>query len=223
MTKIAIVEDDDKLRGELEIFLEKHGYTVEGITEFENVIQAILQSKANLVLLDINLPTTDGEYVCREIRKVSNVPIIMMTSRESELDELISLHNGADDYVTKPFNIHILTAKIAAILKRTMQGGIEQNKIDCGQFILNISKSCIETEDRQIELTKNELRMLHYLVKKRGQIVSREEMMEYLWDSENFIDDNTLTVNMTRLRAKLEELQLKERLQTKRGQGYVFV
>lgn len=223
MPKIVIVEDDAKLRNELEIFLKKHGYEAEGIIDFEDITHTVLQKKADLILLDINLPTTDGEYVCREIRKISNVPIMMITSRESELDELISLHNGADDYVTKPFNIHILTAKIATILKRTMQTGIEQNKLDCGQFMLNISKSCIEMEGKQIELTKNELRILHFLAKRRGQIVSREEIMEYLWDSENFIDDNTLTVNMTRLRAKLEEIQLKDLLQTKRGQGYIFL
>ena len=146
----------------------------------------------------------------------------MITSRDSELDELISLNYGADDYITKPFNLQILLAKIATILRRTTVGSSNQNKIDCGDFILNISKSLIEKEDKKIELTKNELKILHELVQKRGEIVSRDAIMEYLWDSESFIDDNTLTVNVTRLRNKLAELGLKELIETKRGQGYML-
>ncbi len=146
----------------------------------------------------------------------------MITSRDSELDELISLNYGADDYITKPFNLQILLAKIATILRRTTAGSSNQNKIDCGEFILNISKSLIEKDEQKIELTKNELKILHELVQKRGEIVSRDTIMEYLWDSESFIDDNTLTVNVTRLRNKLAELGLKELLETKRGQGYML-
>lgn len=222
MKKILIVEDDKKLRNELKIFLEKNGYQVLTIEKFDNSIQDIMNKKVDLILLDINLPYLDGEYICKEIRKTSNVPIIMVTSRESELDELISLNNGADQYVTKPYNIQILLAKIAGLIKRNENTGINQNKIDCKNFILNISKSTIEKEERQIELTKNELKILHFLVLKRGQIVSRDEIINYLWDSESFIDDNTLTVNMTRLRSKLEEIGLKDIIETKRGQGYIL-
>ena len=146
----------------------------------------------------------------------------MVTSRDSELDELISLNNGADQYVTKPYNLQILLAKIAGLLKRTENTAINQNKIDCREFILNISKSMIEKEEKQIELTKNELKILHFLVLRKGQIVSRDEIINYLWDSESFIDDNTLTVNMTRLRTKLEEVGLKDIIETKRGQGYIL-
>ena len=136
---------------------------------------------------------------------------------------MISLNNGADQYVTKPFNILILLAKISGLLRRTQEyANINQNKIDCKDFILNISKSVIEKDDTIIELTKNELKILHYLVLKQGQIVSRDEIINYLWDSESFIDDNTLTVNMTRLRGKLEEIGIKDKIQTKRGQGYIF-
>lgn len=222
MKKILIVEDDQKLRNELKIYLEKNGYEALTIEKFDNSIQEILNKKADLILLDINLPYLDGEYICKEIRKTSNVPIIMVTSRDSELDELISLNNGADQYVTKPYNLQILLAKIAGLLKRTENTGINQNKIDCKEFILNISKSIIEKEEKQIELTKNELKILHFLVLRKGQIVSRDEIINYLWDSESFIDDNTLTVNMTRLRTKLEEIGLKDIIETKRGQGYIL-
>lgn len=222
MSKILIVEDDEKLRKELKIFLEKNGYEVKILEKFENAIQDILKENADLILLDINLPYTDGEYICKEIRKVSDLPIIMVTSRNSEIDELISLNNGADQYVVKPYNVQILLAKIAGLLKRTQNVESNQNKINCNDFILNISKSCIERGEEQKELTKNELKILHYLALKMGQIVSRDEIINYLWDSESFIDDNTLTVNMTRLRTKLDEIGLQNRIETKRGQGYML-
>lgn len=222
MSKILIVEDDEKLRKELKIFLEKNGYEVKILEEFENAIQDILKENADLILLDINLPYTDGEYICKEVRKVSDLPIIMVTSRNSEIDELISLNNGADQYVVKPYNVQILLAKIAGLLKRSQNTESNQNKINCNDFILNISKSCIERENEQKELTKNELKILHYLALRRGQIVSRDEIINYLWDSESFIDDNTLTVNMTRLRTKLDEIGLQDRIETKRGQGYML-
>ena len=132
------------------------------------------------------------------------------------------MNYGADHYVTKPFNIQILLAKIASVLRRSKKIETMHDKIDCNEFILNISKSLIEKEDKKIELTKNELRILHFLVQKRGKIVSREEIIEYLWDSESFIDDNTLTVNMTRLKNKLDEIGLKDLIKTKRGQGYIL-
>ena len=222
MYKILIVEDDKKLREELEIFLNKNGYKTKILEDFSNTIEDILNEKADLVLLDINLPKFDGEYILKEIRKVSEVPIIIITSRDNEMDELLSMNYGADHYVTKPFNIQILLAKIASVLRRSTILETSSNKIDCHEFILNISKSLIEKDDEKIELTKNELKILHFLVQRRGKIVSREEIMEYLWDSESFIDDNTLTVNMTRLRNKLDQLGLKELIETKRGQGYIL-
>ena len=146
----------------------------------------------------------------------------MVTSRDSEIDELISLNNGADQYVTKPYNIQILLAKISGLLKRTKNLEINQNKLNCDKFVLNISKSIIEKEDRRMELTKNELKILHFLALNRGKIVSRDEIINYLWDSESFIDDNTLTVNMARLRTKLDELGVRDSIVTKRGQGYML-
>lgn len=223
MQKILIVEDDEKLRDELEIFLNKNGYQAQSLKTFENEITDILNINPDLVLLDINLPNIDGEYICKEIRKQSQMPIIIVTSRDNELDELLSINYGADHYITKPFNIQILLAKIASLLRRTNMLGESQEKIDAKDFILNTSKSTLEKNGKIIELTRNEFKILKYLVQNREKIVSREDIMECLWDSESFIDDNTLTVNITRLRNKLEELHLKELLITKRGQGYMLL
>lgn len=172
-------------------------------------------------MLDINLPETDGEYICKEIRKKSNMGIIIITSRDNEIDELLSINYGADHYITKPFNIQILLAKISSLLRRTNNNEIN-DKIDAKDFILNISNSTIEKENKIIELTKNEYKILKYLIENRGKIVSRDSIMEELWESESFIDDNTLSVNITRLRNKLEELNLKELIETRRGQGYIL-
>ena len=222
MQKILIVEDDKKLRKELETFLSKNGFDVKGLEKFDNTIEDILKEKADLVLLDINLPYVDGEFVCKEIRKVSNVPIIMVTSRDNEIDELMSLNNGADQYVTKPYNIQILLAKINGLLRRNKNSGRNLEKIDCDGFVLNIAERAIEKDNKKIELTKNEYNILYYLSTHKGKVVSRDEIMDYLWESEEFIDDNTLSVNIKRLRNKLEELELMDKIETRRGQGYIL-
>lgn len=222
MQKILIIEDDEKLRKELKVFLNKNGYQAETIEKFDNTIQDIIDRKPDLILLDINLPNIDGQYICKEIRKQSEMAIIIITSRDNEIDELISINYGADQYITKPFNLQILLAKIAFLLRRTIKETQNQEKIDCREFIISLSKSTIIKEKREIELTKNEFKILHHLVQNRGKIVSREEIMESLWDNECFIDDNTLTVNITRLRNKLKELDLKEIIETRRGQGYIL-
>ncbi|MBP3502875.1 MAG: response regulator transcription factor [Clostridia bacterium] len=222
MQKVLIVEDDEKLRNELEIFLNNNGYQAESLKTFDNTINDILEINSNLILLDINLPSADGEYICKEIRKQSDMGIIIVTSRDNELDELLSINYGADHYITKPFNIQILLAKINSLLRRTNSNNEAKEKINAKDFILNISNSTIEKNDKIIELTKNEYKILKYLIENRGKIVSREDIMDSLWESESFIDDNTLSVNVTRLRNKLEELDLKELIETKRGQGYIL-
>ncbi len=222
MKKILIVEDEAKLRDELKVFLDKNGYDAYILESFKNTIQDILNFNADLVLLDINLPNFDGEYILKEVRKVSEVPIIIITSRDNEMDELISMNYGADHYVTKPFNIQILLAKIASVLRRTNKASSNLDKINCNEFILNVSQSLIEKNEEHINLTKNELKIIHYLVQNRGKIISRDEIMQYLWESEEFIDDNTLTVNMTRLKNKLDKIGCKDLIETKRGQGYML-
>lgn len=222
MQKILIIEDDEKLRNELETFLNKNGFVATSLKKFDNAVEDILNEKADLLLLDINLPYTDGEFICKEIRKTSNVPIIMVTSRDSEMDELLSLNYGADQYVTKPYNIQILLAKIVGLLKRNQNAGNNPDKIDCGEFVLNTAGRIIEKEDNKVELTKNEYKILEYLVIHRQQVISRDEIMDYLWESEEFVDDNTLNVNIKRLRMKLEELGLTDQIETRRGQGYLL-
>lgn len=221
MQKILIIEDDEKIRSESETFLNKNGYETKAIVNLENTIEDALNEKADLILLDINLPYADGEYICKEIRKNSDVPIIMVTSRDSEIDELISLNYGADQYVTKPYNIQILLAKIAGLLKRN-QSNNTNDKIELEKFILNTSSRYVENGDKKIELTKNEYNIIYYLSLRKGKLVSRDEIMDYLWESENFIDDNTLSVNIKRIRDKLEEIGAKDSIETRRGQGYIL-
>ena len=216
MQKILIVEDDEKLRNELKIFLEKNGYKVEVLETFKNTIEHILNIKPDIVLLDINLPNVDGQYVCKEIRKTSNMGIIMVTSRDSEIDELLSINYGADHYITKPYNIQILLAKIASLLRRTNASGEISDKIDAKDFIINTSNSTIEKQGKIIELTKNEYKILKYLGQYRGKMVSREEIMDCLWETESFIDDNTLTVNITRLRNKFRRVKFKRIVRNKK-------
>ncbi len=222
MQKILIVEDDEKLRCELEIFLNNNGYQAECLKKFDNTIHDILEINPNLILLDINLPGVDGEYICKEIRKQSDMGIIAVTSRDNELDELVSINYGADHYITKPFNIHILLAKVNSLLRRTNSNSEPKNKIDAKDFILNIFNSTIIKDDKIIDLTKNEYKILKYFIENREKIVSREDIMDVLWENDCFVDDNTLSVNITRLRSKLEELGLKDIIETKRGQGYML-
>lgn len=222
MKRILIIEDDEKLRCELETFLNKNGFVATSLNKFDNAVEDILNEKVDLLLLDINLPYTDGEFICKEIRKTSNVPIIMVTSRDNEMDELLSLNYGADQYVTKPYNIQILLAKIVGLLKRNQNAGNNPDKIDCGEFVLNTAGKIIEKEDNKVELTKNEYKILEYLVLHRQQVISRDEIMDYLWESEEFVDDNTLNVNIKRLRTKLTALGLIDQIETRRGQGYLL-
>ncbi|MBS1339570.1 MAG: response regulator transcription factor [Clostridia bacterium] len=222
MSKILIIEDEKKIREELVRFLQNNGFEAVGLTNFDNAVEDILKENADLILLDINLPYTNGQYICKEIRKKSNVPIIMVTSRNTEIDELMSLNYGADQYVTKPYNIQILLAKITGLLKRTQNTETNQEQIKCEKFILNISQNTIETNNKKVELTKNEFKIIYYLTLNKNKIVPREDIINYLWESESFIDDNTLTVNMKRLRDKLEELGLEDLIETKRGLGYIL-
>ena len=222
MSKIMIIEDEVTIREELKVFLTRYGYEVLVPDDFSNIIDYVKSKNPNLILLDINLPIFDGYYICREIRKFSEVPIIIVTSRDSDVDELMSMNLGADDFITKPYNTQILLARIESILKRVYRNSTVQDVLEYGDMKLNLSNGTIIYNDKVIELTKNELKILSYLIKNRGKIVSRESLINYLWNCEMFIDDNTLTVNMTRLRNKLEELGLKELIETKRGQGYIL-
>lgn len=219
--EILIVEDDAKLREELATFLKSHGFKTTYLENFHDLASQILKLNPNLILLDLNLPETDGETVCKEIRKNSTMGIIIITSKNNELDELISLNYGADHYITKPFNLHILLAKINALLRRS-DPNLASDEIDAKDFVLNLGSSTIVKNDKTLELTKNEFKILRCLLKDRGKIISREDLMDYLWEGESFVDDNTLSVNVTRLRTKLEKLGLENLIETRRGQGYLL-
>ena len=222
MEKIIIIEDDEIIREELKNFLIRYGYEVVAPTSFEKVVEFILSENANLVLLDINLPVFDGYYICREVRKKSDVPIIIVTSRDSDMDELMSMNLGADDFVTKPYNTQILLARIAALLKRSGSSTKPKSILTYKDFQLNLSNATIKYNEKEIELTKNEVKILSYLMNHKGQIVSRELLMEYLWSTDYFVDDSTLTVNITRLRKKLEEIGIENVIETRRGLGYIM-
>ncbi|MCS4447574.1 response regulator transcription factor [Clostridium botulinum] len=219
---MLIIEDDEVIREELQNFLRKYGYEVNAPVEFNNIIQYVEKENASLILLDINLPEFDGYYICREIRKTSDVPIIIVTSRDSEVDELISMNLGADDFVTKPYNTEILLARITNILKRTYGNLKTNNILNYKDFNLNLSNATLLYKDKSLELTKNEVKILSYLINNRGNIVKRDSLMEYLWKSDYFVDDSTLTVNINRLRKKLQEIGIENPIETRRGLGYIM-
>ncbi|WP_195988808.1 response regulator transcription factor [Clostridium sp. D53t1_180928_C8] len=220
--KIFIIEDEEKIRLELSTFLNRYGYETSYSDDFENIVEIVLREKPHIILLDINLPYYDGYYICREIRKVSNIPIIVVTSRNSEIDELMSMNLGADDFITKPYNTQILLARISSIIRRVYEN-IESEVFEFRRLKYNMSTSEMEFDDKKIGLTKNESRILATLIRNKEKIVSRNDLMKALWQSDEFIDDNTLTVNINRLRKKLEEIGAKDYLQTKRGQGYILI
>lgn len=222
MSKIFIVEDEKTIREELSIFLSRYGYEIEAPENFENIIEDIKKSNSDLILLDINLPIFDGYYICREVRKFSEIPIIVVTSRDSDIDELMSMNLGADDFITKPYNTQILLARIESILKRVNRNLAVQDILEYKDIKVNLSNGTVAYNKKTVEITKNELKILSYLLKNRGNIVSREKLMNYLWDCEMFIDDNTLSVNVTRIRKKLEEIGVKDVIETRRGLGYII-
>lgn len=221
MSKIVIIEDTETIREELETFLIRYDYEVFAPTNFENVIHDTLTAEPHLILLDINLPVFDGYYICREIRKNSDVPIIIVTSRDNEMDELMSMNLGADDFITKPFNTQILLARIESILRR-VHGSNFQETITYHDLKLNLSNGSITFKGNTAELTKNELKILSCLIKNKGKIVSRDDLMDFMWNSDIFVDDNNLSVNVTRLRKKLEGVGMKENIETRRGLGYIL-
>lgn len=218
--KIYLIEDDKKLRQELAKTLTSYGYTCAYDDNFENMVSLAMAAEADLILLDINLPYLDGYHICREIRRKSNVPIIVVTSRNTDMDELMSMNLGADDFVTKPYNIQILLARIAALLKRSQALASGEAKAYNGLTVY-AERCAIRYGDQEVDLTKNELRILNLLIRNSGKIVSRDSLMNELWQSDEFVDDNTLTVNVNRLRHKLESIGASDFITTKRGQGYL--
>jgi len=220
--KLFLIEDDTSLFGEIKERLSQWSYEVHGVTDFSSVFQEFVEIKPDLVIIDIQLPKYDGFHWCRMIRSHSNVPIIFLSSRDHPTDVVMSMQFGADDYIQKPFHFDVLIAKIQAILRRVYNYSTEQINLKtwCGAAV-DYEKNTVTNEMGSIELTKNEIFILKLLIEQKNKIVSRDELMNKLWDDKRFVSDNTLTVNVNRLRKRLEELGLGRSIETKVGQGYM--
>lgn len=220
MYKIMLVEDDPVISEQLCQFLRSWRFDVVPVKNFGEVIEEFCREMPQMVLLDINLPYYNGYYWCEEIRKHSKVPIIFLSGQADNMNIIMAINQGADDFIAKPFDLSLLVAKINALLRRTYDFAESHNIIENNGMILNLSEAKIYFKDKSAELTKNEFRILQTLFEADGSYVSREEIMRRLWESELFIDDNTLTVNVTRLRKKMEKEGIPDRIETKKGIGY---
>lgn len=222
--KVFVVEDDKMLEEEIIVLLEKWGFEAFGVETFENISEQVLNKSPHVVLMDINIPSFDGFYWCKEIRKLSKVPIIYISSRNNSMDVIMGMNNGGDDYIEKPFNNQVLIAKLQAIVRRTYEYGIHDAKlIGHGGLVLNLEDTVVSYQDNRTELTKNEFKILKILIENKGSVVSRQALMRSLWDEDVYVNENTLTVNVNRVRAKLYDLGLKDFIATKKGMGYIIL
>ena len=222
MTKILVVEDDHQIQQELVLLLQRNGFEAQALTSFESVPQQIIAAHPDLVLLDLNLPGIDGQQICREVRQLSNVPIIVVTSRNTDLDELMVLSLGADDFIAKPYNTQILLMHITSVLRRANSDVTTGTKLSYAGVTLDSSSCKVSANQKSVELTKNELRILSLLMQNAGTVVSRQRIQEELWQSDEFVDDNTLTVNISHLRNTLASIGVEDFVMTRRGLGYVI-
>lgn len=222
MKKILILEDEEAIRDELVILLSTSGYSAEGLTSFENSVEDILKAAPDMVLLDINLPHKNGKDILRELRAKSDVPVIMVTSSDAERDELVSIGYGADDYITKPYNPTLLLLRMGNIFKRL--GGSSSDTAEYGDVSIDFRRSMIIAKDgSETVLSKNEMLILSFLYNNKGQIVSRDDLMTDLWNNSEYLNDNALTVNISRLRSKLADAGMENAIETRKGQGYILL
>lgn len=221
---IFIIEDDQSLSNEIKLALSKWGYSVGQVNDFENITNEVLDSNPKLILMDINLPSYDGFYWCSQIRNFMKVPIIFISSRDNDMDIIMSINMGGDDYITKPFSPQVLVAKIQAILRRTYSynNDLKSDVIKFKDITLNIVEGKLYFKGENVDLTKNELKIMNILMSNQEKIVTREEIIEELWDTDEFISENTLTVNINRLRKKLSSIGIDDFIETKKGQGYII-
>ena len=220
MHKILLVEDDEVIRQQVKKMLEQWGYEVVLVEDFMEVLSIFVKVEPHLVLMDIGLPLFNGYHWCQEIRKVSKVPIMFLSSRDQAMDIVMAINMGGDDFVTKPFDQNVLLAKIQGLLRRSYEFGKDQSLLEYMGVILNLKAMDLVYQGEIVSLTKNEFQILQVLFERSGNIVSREDLMKELWNSDFFIDDNTLSVNVARLRKKLEAVGLKDFIETKKGVGY---
>lgn len=223
MYKLMLVEDEEKIRKITNDALTKWGFKVYSVENFNNVFEEFINEKPELIIMDINLPSYDGFHWCNEIRKISKVPILFLSSRSTNMDIVMAVNMGGDDYVTKPFSMEVLVAKINALLRRSYSYVETQSEtIDYKGIVLSIKDNMVHYRESKLELTKNEFKILYILMRKHETIVSREKLMQELWEDESFIDDNTLTVNINRLRKKLKCIGIYELIKTIKNQGYII-
>lgn len=223
MHKIMMIEDDEKIRQIVAETLKKWQYDVVEVTQFDQVLTEFERNSPHLVLLDINLPVYDGYYWCQQIRSVSNVPIIFLSSRNQNMDIIMAINMGGDDFIQKPFDLDILVAKIVAFLRRKYTYQEDENiRFNHQGLTLNVTNSTIEYNGQITELSRNEFILLQLMMRKIGKIVSREDLMQALWNEDQFVDDNTLTVNVNRLRKKVAALGVTEFIATRKGMGYII-
>lgn len=220
MQKIMIIEDDPAIREELALLLENEGYTPLVMTEFTDVPGQAARECPDLILLDIGLPGKDGFSLCAALRRAASAPVIFVTSRDAGVDEVRALSLGGDDYITKPYSVPVLLARVKAVLRRTSGEPEASDVLNVGRLRLSLTKGMASADGRAVELTRNELQILACLMTRAGQIIPRTDLIDMLWDSQIYIDDNTLSVNMTRLRGKLAEIGLPDAIKTRRGMGY---
>lgn len=218
---IIIVEDDLDIRQELTCLLENALYRVSIPENYEKAAAFILEKQPDLVLLDLNLPEKSGFAICSEIRVFSEIPVIFVTGRTDSADELNGMLRGGDDYITKPFSKPVLLARIAAVLKRTKRAAERKEEVLSHRGVaLHPARGCVKYKDQEADMSKTELKILHYLFRNKGEISMRTDLVEYLWDNQVFIDDNALSVNITRIRGKLAQIGVYDFIETKRGMGY---
>lgn len=226
MYKIMVIEDDKKLQELVKSHLEKYGYETCSVEDFSQIKKEFIHHNPHLVLMDINLPYYDGFYWCRDIRTVSKVPIIFISARGSDMDQVMAIENGGDDYITKPFSYDLLIVKIKGVIRRVYGEYSESSHGDVYEvdgLYMYIHQNTIEFNGKKTELSTKEFLLLYSLLKNVNQIVSREELLEILWNDIDFVDDNTLSVNITRLRKRLEDIGIENPIETKRGQGYKLI
>lgn len=220
MSRILLVEDDEPIREELSELLKNAGYETACITDFASPLDEIMSVSADLILLDINLPGVNGEQLLREIRRTEDIPVIMVTSRTNELDEVLSMSYGADDYITKPYNPTILLLRISAVLKRSRGNNVQTSYRG---LTVDTARGSLSGERGELILTKNEMLIFRTLLERQGKIVSRDELMTVLWDNAEYINDNALTVNISRLRTKLSDFGCDNAIETRKKQGYILI
>lgn len=224
MFKIMVVEDDEVIKDILLENIEKWDYKAKAAENFNEVFNEFSSYSPHLVLMDINLPSFDGFYWCSKIREISKIPIIFISSRNSNMDIIMAINMGGDDFIQKPFSMEVLMAKINGLIRRSYSyTNSETNILEHNGIVLNVKDNTLIYNDKKLDLTKNEFKILYILMKNKGEVISRDKIMKNLWQDESFVDDNTLTVNINRLRKKLEDIELKELIQTKKGQGYIVL